>query len=744
MPNLTDLINQMTLKEKVGQLNQRLYGWNVYEKIGNKIVLTEYFKKEVSRWSGIGAIYGLFRADPWTTKNYQTGLNKTESLVVIEMIEQYIEENTRLKIPVLFSEECPHGHLGLDSTTIPTNLTTSCSWAPELYEQVECLVSEELQELGVHLGLISTLDVMRDPRWGRSEECFGEDSYLASQFAKSAVKGLQGADNGRLSIIAVLKHLAGQGNAMGGHNSGPVNIGWRELSEIHLPAVETSIKAGAKAFMAAYNDIDGVYCHVNETLLNQYLRKEKNFDGIVMADGCALDRVADLYEGDRTKAAIQAIESGIDISLWDDVYPYLEEAVLEGKIKVEVLDKAVYRILSLKEHLGLFDKMSKNKISRHKKEDKQKLVTELAQESIVLLKNDNNILPINLKTKPHYLITGPYSNDIYHQMGDYTPFKRLEDCITILEGIDKKVGEDSKSVLYSKLDFTREFDQYIQENMKLAEQADFIFITIGGSSARDFTTTFDANGAALSGANIMTSGENIDLANLSIPENQKILIKKLSKLNKPMIALVVAGRPHVLSDVLDYFSAVLWTGYSGQYGGNAIANILFGANPNGRLSFSIPKSSSQLPVYYNYRDTKFKYDYTDLSGQPEFSFGFGLSYTTFISEITDCIVEKSGVKLNIMLENTGEIEGTETIQVYVKKYQEKIVPRVKELVGFQKIKLYSKEKKNIEMVIPFERFTYLSIHDVLKIAENINLTVEVSNDIIYSKKIHLEVEQYGK
>lgn len=745
MSNLTNLINQMTLKEKVGQLNQRLYGWNIYEKIGNKIVLTEYFKEEVSKWGSIGAIYGLFRADPWTTKNYQTGLSKAESLIVIEMIERYIEENTRLNIPILFSEECPHGHLGLDSTTIPTNLTTSCSWDPDLYEQVERLVSSELEELGVHLGLISTLDIMRDPRWGRSEECFGEDSYLASQFAKSAVRGLQGTDEENISIIAVLKHLAGQGNAMGGHNSGPVNIGWRELSEIHLPAVEASIESGAKAFMAAYNDIDGIYCHINEALLQKYLRDKQNFDGIIMADGCALDRIADLYDGDRIKAAAQAIESGIDLSLWDSVYPYLEEAVIEKKITIDILDKAVYRILSLKEQLGLFNsRKNKNKKSVYKLQHKKKLVTELSQESIVLLKNDNGILPLESDAKQRYLITGPYINNIYHQLGDYTPFKKTEDCITILEGIRQKIGKDSKSILYSTIDFTENFDHYVQENMKLAESADVIFITIGGSSARDFTTTFDSNGAALSGANLMTSGENIDLADLTIPENQKLLIKELSKLNKPMIALVIAGRPHVLSDVLSYFSGILWTGYSGQYGGDAIANILFGANPNGRLSFSIPKSSNQLPVYYNYRDTKFKYDYTDLSGQPEFPFGFGLSYTTFSSKVTECKVEKDCIKLNVLTENIGNRSGSETIQIFVKKAQEQIVPRIKELVSFRKIKLNPNEKKITELIVPFDQLTYFSVNHKLKMAESIDLTLEASNHSIYSKKIYLGAKLYGE
>lgn len=290
MGDLQKLLQKMTLKEKVGQLNQRLYGWQVYEKKDGKLFLTDYFKNEVKKYGTVGVIYGVFRADPWSERNELTGLTTSEAQEVSQMIQQYMKKETRLKIPVLLSEECPHGHQALEATTLPTNFSVGCSWNPELYQQLQEVVAAELQEKGAHLGLISTLDLLRDPRWGRTEECFSEDPYLTAAFTQAAVTGLQKEQK----IKAVLKHLAGQGNVMGGHNSGPVAIGERELREIHLPAIRAGIKAGAKGCMAAYNDIDGVFCHTNPHLLQEILREEYGFSGIVMADGCALDRVQKL------------------------------------------------------------------------------------------------------------------------------------------------------------------------------------------------------------------------------------------------------------------------------------------------------------------------------------------------------------------------------------------------------------------------------------------------------------------
>lgn len=686
---LKELLSQMTLKEKVGQLNQRLYGWQAYEKTAEGMILTDYFKDEVKRWDSLGVIYGLFRSDPWSQKNLETGLSKEEAKIVSQMIQDYVKEHTRLKIPVLLTEECPHGHQGLDSLTTPTNYSVGASWNPNLYQAAQAIVAEELREKGAHVGLISTLDLCRDPRWGRTEECFSEDPHLAGAFTTAAVKGLQGERSERVlasnKVLATLKHFAAQGSIMGGHNAAPVEIGERELKEIHLPMMQAGIDAGALLCMAAYNDIDGVPCHINERLLTTILREEMGFEGAVMSDGCALDGVARVLGGPQTAAL--ALRSGLDISLWDNVYPYLEEAVLEGLLDETLLDQAVYRVLRLKEKLGLFaQEVDNDPIIATTEEEKIAINTKLAEEAAVLLKNEG-ILPLTANTISKVALIGPHIHNVYHQLGDYTPYKDLTTCITIAQGL-KNVAMSQQVALTDTQGslISSPIPGAIEEACELAKQSDVVVLTLGGSSARDFSTEFDANGAALSGSNEMTSGENIDLADLAIPTPQMDLLKALHAVGKPIVAVVVAGRPHLLKDCLPYVDALLVAGYPGQHGGQAIANLLFGlSNPSGKLAISIPDENGQLPVYYNYRDTPFKQDYLDISGRPTFTFGEGLSYTNFDIHETKVKQTSEGFVVTGKLTNTGEYAGAQVIQVYAKKYSNDVLPRVKKLCGFTKV-----------------------------------------------------------
>lgn len=698
---LKELISQMTLKEKVGQLNQRLYGWQAYEKTADGIQLTDYFKDEVKRWDSLGVIYGLFRSDPWSGKNLETGLSKEEAKIASQMVQDYIQENTRLKIPVLLTEECPHGHQGLDSITTPTNYSVGASWNPELYQAAQEIVAEELREKGAHVGLISTLDLCRDPRWGRTEECFSEDPYLSGRFTEAAVKGLQGEKTEGLvatnKVLATLKHFAAQGSIMGGHNAAPVEIGERELKEIHLPMMQAGIDAGALMCMAAYNDIDGVPCHLHEGLLTTILRDEMGFEGAVMSDGCALDGVARGMGSPETAAL--ALKSGLDMSLWDNVYPYLEEAVLEGLLDESLLDQAVFRVLSLKEKLGLFSEET-TEIEPLTEANKIAINVKLAEESVVLLKNEA-ILPLDSKKVTSVALIGPHIHNIYHQLGDYTPYKDLEKCITIAQGVERVAKAHQVSFTETQGSMiSSAIPGEIEKACTLAEKSDVVLLTLGGSSARDFSTEFDANGAALSGSNEMTSGENIDLADLAIPAAQMALLKALHAVGKPIIAVVVAGRPHLLQECLPYVAGLLLAGYPGQHGGQAIGNLLFGtSNPSGKLALSIPDENGQLPVYYNYRDTPFKKDYLDLAGRPVFNFGDGLSYTDFDVKKTQVEQNAEGWLVTGQVTNIGKYAGAEVIQVYAKKYSVDVLPRVKKLCGFTKIFVEQGETKSFAIQV---------------------------------------------
>jgi len=701
--DINELIKSMTLKEKVGQLNQRLYGWEAYEKTENGIQLTDKFKDEVKRWDSLGVLYGLFRSDPWSGKNSETGLSKKEAAQVSKMIQDYIKENTRLKIPVFLSEECPHGHQALDSTTTPTNVASGASWNPDLYAEVQAFVAEEIREKGAHLGLISTLDVARDPRWGRTEECFSEDPFLTSQFSQAALKGLQGGDTEKVAsnkTLAVLKHFAAQGSTMGGHNAGPVSLGERELYDIHLLPMKYSIEAGAELCMAAYNDIDGVPCHGSEYLLTEILREEFGFNGAVMADGCALDRLLGItrnYE----QAAAWGLEAGVDISLWDQVYPHLEEAVLQGILDEAILDRAVYRVLRLKEKMGLFAD-PQPKIELTSEEDKRQLNLKLATESLVLVKNEKNVLPI--ETVKKVAVIGPNADNLYNLLGDYTPFKAKDVGTTILAGIKQVFSKDVTYACGSLL--TETLPNGIPKALDAAKYSDVIIVALGGCSTRDFSTTFDDNGAALSGSNEMTCGENMDLSDISLPMPQLELVKALKTLNKPIVAILVQGRPYSLTELEPLVDGILIAGYPGEEGGLAIANALSGNDvPSGKLAMSIPRSSGQLPVYYNYRDAAFKEDYVNESGKALYSFGHGLSYATFeISDITaevneQAVVRNEQVVVRGKIKNVSDMLAAEVVQLYLYRRNSRVIPRVRELKGFTKIWLNPKEEEIFEIIL---------------------------------------------
>lgn len=716
----------MTLSEKVGQLNQRLYGWQSYEKKDGKIVLTDYFKDEVAKWDGVGIIYGVFRSDPWSGRNLETGLSKEEAFQVSHMIQTYVKENTRLGVPVLLSEECPHGHQAIDSLTTPVNYTSGASWNPELYAEAQRVVANELREKGAHLGLISTLDVSRDPRWGRTEESFSEDPYLSGVYTKAALRGLQGNDTGTNiasdRVIAVLKHFAGQGSSMGGHNAAPVDVNEREMKEIHLLPMREGVKSGAKMCMAAYNDFEGIPCHGSSRLLNDLLRDELGFDGAVMSDGCALELLGQT-SGSVVDGAAWGLESGVDVGLWDNVYPYIEEAVLEGKLDVSVVDQAVKRMLMLKHELGLFEEATP-KITPISESEKKQIAVSLAEESMVLLKNNKGMLPLNPNRGETVAVIGPNGNHLYNQLGDYSPFKREEVGSTVLQGIESTVSSETTVIYEQGTNIVTSLPNGMADAVAAAKQADRIILALGGSSARDFNTTFDGNGAALDGSSDMNSGENIDLSDISLPAIQVELVKALADLEKPMIGVLIQGRPHAISEVEDHLDAILLAGYPGEHGGEAIANVLYGRiAPTGKLAMSIPYHAGQLPVFYNYRQMPFKNDYFDGPGEAHYPLGYGLTYTDF--EINNVTISDTQGQLVVSgnIKNIGKIRSAETIQVFIKSHHPRIVTRKEELRGFKKIWLNPGEQETFQIVLPGNDLT--EYDESLKEVLMTNITVNV-------------------
>jgi beta-glucosidase len=700
------LISQMTLREKIGQLNQPMLGWHVYKKVGDDFELTDDFKMFVEKFGGIGAVYGLFRADPWSGMNYENGILPEKSAHLANKLQKYLEENTRLKIPAFIGEEVPHGHQALDGTVFPVNLGIASSFNNDLHQKAYALLAREVSARGGNLGLASALDIIRDPRWGRSEECYSEDPYLASQFAYSLVKGIQSENK----LGAVVKHFCAQGENMGGHNIWPANIGQRELREIHIPPMEGAIKADAMACMAAYGEIDGEPCHSSRKLLSKTLREELGFDGFVMADLGAIDRNT-IQTGNEEQAAANAINAGVDLSLCDAVYTKLEQAVMQGLVDIETIDIAVRRVLQAKFKLNLFENRYTNeneyKSSCNTEEIKQ-VNLELATQSIVMLKNE--ILPLSKDVKSIAVI-GPHIYQPYYQLGDYVASQREGSCITVLDGI-KSVFSNTE-VYHAQGCLVRNpskdgFAYAIEQ----AQKSDVIILTLGGSSAREFASGFEVTGAVKQDLsdNEMDCGEGVDVANLELGGVQQELFFELKKTGKPIIVVLIQGRPYAIPEIKKHADAILCAWYPGQMGGLAIANIISGKSvPSGKLPVSIPVSSAQLPVYYNYKDIGDKPRYVDMTAEPLYQFGYGLSYTTFeyiaISlnpNISLYELEKgSKLKVVITVKNTGKVDAQEVVQLYIRDVQSSITHRIKELKGYKKLLIKAGQTIDVELELGF-------------------------------------------
>ena len=684
--DIREIVESMTLKEKAGQLRQKLYGFSSYVKNDDgSVEPSEAFIDEVEKCQGLGFLYGLLRSDPWSKRDYGTGIAGALAPKTYNMLQSYVMEHSRFNIPMLVSSECPHGNQILDGYLLPVNLAVGASFNPRLLQEAASVSGKQLKAAGTQMALMSMLDVLRDPRWGRSEECYSEDPFLTAIMASAAVKGMQSA-----GVSCCAKHFAAQGQTTGGVNASSALIGENEFREIHMPGAVAAVKAGCDAIMAAYNDIDGIPCHANERLLRGTLRDEIGFNGLIMADGVAIDRLT-CFTGSDEESAAAALRAGVDVGLWDEAYDHLEEAVQNDGDLNKLLDEAVYRILMLKKEMGLFDDpfvIENDSYVSCITQENIETDRELAEESIVLLKNDN-ALPI--KKGNRVAVTGPAARDIYRMCGDYTPYLRNGSFCTILQGLDESENIDVK---------------YIENiDAEAADRFDAIILCIGGTSSRFEGANFDSNGAAIDTSGLkMDCGEGVDLSSIELDIHQYELVDQAAELGIPVITIVVAGRPYALRDIPNKSDALIYSFYPGPFGGRAMARILTGiSSPSGILPVSIPFSSDQLPVYYNYRISYEAMKYADReSDTPRYSFGYGLSYSRF--EYRD-IVKKYDVDKNISIQfkvkNTGDMDSLDTVLLFVRKRgmesHKIIVPRDKELSGFVKLSLNIGEEQEIEI-----------------------------------------------
>jgi beta-glucosidase len=666
---VTDLLGRLTLREKVGQLNQRLLGWQAWSRVGSGVGTTGVLDAEIERWGGIGALYGLLRADAWSGRDWATGADPALSPQVTAMVQERVVAGSRFGIPALFVEEAPHGHQALGAQLFPTNLGAAAAWRPELIEEAAAHTAAELTARGAHVALVAGLDLLRDPRWGRSEECFGEDPLLAALGTRALVRGMR-------PLAVVLKHFAGQGAAIGGRNGSGAPIGPRELAEIHLPAARAGVDAGALGVMAAYNDVDGVPCTANEALLTGVLRDEWGFDGVVMADMFAVDRLARAGL-DPAEAGAVALRAGVDLSMCDVAYAHLETAVARGLVPESLVDRACRRVLALKFRLGLFGEPPPAPAF-----PPPNPVAALAESSIVLLRNE--VLPL-AATPDRIAVLGPNADDLDSLLGDYVPPQPPGAGATVLEAIRAVVPGAAHE---PGCGLVAPIDGGLDRARALAGDADLAVLVLGSSSRRGYGDDFQANGAAaLGGAPpVATTGEGFDAAEVMLPAVQRDLVDAVTATGTPTVAVIVSGRPLGVGAVADRCAAVLYAWYPGPTGGAAIAGVILGGRePVGRLPVSLPGRSAILPVAYNER-LESTARYIDAEAAADFRFGAGLGLTTWA--LGPVAVSGTGLETlaaTARLTNTGSRAGTQIVQMYARAMVPGLLPRRSVLLGFARL-----------------------------------------------------------
>jgi beta-glucosidase len=707
-----DLISKMTLDEKMAQLGG-VWSYEVLEagKFSPK-------RAESLLENGIGHI---------CRPGVATGFPPRDMAELLNGIQKFLAENTRLGIPALVHEECLNGFMAKNATIFPQIIGMASTWEPELVDKMTRVTRAQMTAVGVRQGFSPVLDVARDPRWGRVEETYGEDPYLVAIMGTTFVRGLQSEDI-KQGVVATLKHFVGYGKSEGGLNWAPADIPPRMLREVYLYPFEKAIKeGGALSVMNAYHEIDGIPCGASTELLTDILRNEWGFEGVVVSDYYAVDSLQSYHRmaPDKANAARLALTAGVDIELPShDCYAQpLKEQIEKGLVSKKLIDRAVSRILRLKFLMGLFENPYVKAGEAAKVFDlpeHRKLALEAARKSIVLLKNEDDILPLDKNVKTIAII-GPNADVQRNLLGDYTYPAHIEitimaaeatgaqppaqderadhvtvPVVTILEGVKAKFGKDTSILYAAGCKYNNASKDSFPEAVKAAQAADVAIVVVGGKSG----LTPDC-----------TCGELRDSAELRLPGIQDDLVRAIYETGTPVVLVLVDGRPLALGWVTEKIPAIIEAWLPGEEGGNAVADVLFGDyNPGGKLPISFPAKVGQIPVYYGHKPSgarsQFWGDYVDASTSPTFEFGYGLSYTTF--KFSNLLVEPNRVPLTgkisvkVEIENTGSRVGEEVAQLYINDVVASITRPVKELKGFKRIALEPGETRTVEFELPAE------------------------------------------
>ncbi len=614
-------------------------------------------------------------------------------------LQEIAINESRLGIPVLQIEEGTHGFMCAGGTIFPEGLAIGSSWNMDLVKQIYHATAKEARSTGVHMLCTIVIEPNRDPRLGRNQEGYSEDTYMCSKIAGSIVTAMQGYDvSGKDKVVAALCHYPGQSEPLSGMERGAMEISERKLREVFLPPWETGIKKyGALAVMATYPAIDGIAVHSSEKILKKILREELGFEGIVLSEGRGISTIIDEQMVTTQKEAGQiAAIAGVDvgISMEDAYLGALVKSVEEGIVPIRTIDDAVRHILNVKFKLGLFEDPFVNpdyaKKVVHSKEH-QMLALEAAREGIVLLKNKNGLLPLSKSIKSIAVI-GPNAHAGNDQIGDYIPHLIPQELVTVLKGIQNKVS--SKTIVsYVKGCNVIGNDLNEIEKAKIAaENADIAIVVIGEKGN-------------------VTNGEGRDVASLDLTGLQQELLEAVHSTGTPTIIVLINGRPLSTCWAAEHIPAIVEAWMCGEQGGNAVADVLFGDyNPCGKLPVTIPRHSGQLPAFYNHSKSK-RSKYIDMPASPLYHFGHGLSYTSFeysnLKIIPLDIMPGGNVKVTLNVKNTGKLEGEEVVQLYIQDEVSSVTTPIKQLRGFEKINLISGEEKSVSFTLKPEDLSLL-------------------------------------
>ena len=704
-----DLLSRMTIEEKVAQMCQYV-GLN-YLKSENESSLTQdvlnsdskasykgFLKKDIAQMVVDGKIGSFLHV-----------LQPKESNLL-----QALALKSRLKIPLIIGIDAIHGNGMVKGTTVyPSPISISASFTDTLSYKVGIQTAKEVRAAGSHWAFTPNIDVLRDPRWGRVGETFGEDPLLVSNMGVSMIKGLQETNK----VIACAKHFIAGSEPVNGLNSSPMDISERNLREIYLKPFKKAVEAGVYSIMTAHNELNGVPCHMNKYLMKDILRDEFEFKGFIVSDWMDIERIHTLHKTAENikEASFLSVDAGMDIHMHGPYFlEYIVELVNENRISEERIDESARKILLAKFKLGLFEdpfidlaEVDENIFTK----EHQNTSLEIARKSIVLLQNNQGILPLKKLKKTRILVTGPNANN-HSILGDWTKPQPKENVITVFEGIKSIASKKGFEVDFhdSNSDILNITASDISSTVEVAQDYDYVFVVVGDNSLRHLKKK-------------KTAGENMARADINLAGNQLNLVKSLNKLNNELIVIYVNGKPIAEPWIAENVNSIIEAWEPGSLGGQAVGEIVFGdVNPSGKLPLTFPRSVGQLQMIYNHKPSQYFHDYAKEKITPLYPFGHGLSYSDFNYSELDVKMsksEKSLINVSFLLTNNSEFYGEEIVQLYFRDSYSSVTRPVKELLKYKRVGLKAKESKRINLSIPIKDLAFYDL--------NMDLCVEKGN-----------------